>query len=378
MRKRNQRKHEAQEKRNSWGRILRGIIAHTVITLLLVAVLAFAGVVMVCALIFNGPSTTARDVLTMSMLESSGMKWCPAVFIGEETVARIQQNVSAKLPEEISTPANVVIQTGNALTGADAEWAEYPDGIRIESIRGETYTAHIMIVRDPSRVYLATSNPEFSLNIPGRRIDEVIETEKAAAGVNGGAFNDDGTGAEYVGRKPVGITVSRGEIVWDDDRNAEGFAGFNQDNMLVVATKINEKQIAELNIRDGCCFGPVLIMNNMVNEEAYNANSGYNPRTCIGQRADGAVIFLCIDGRQANSLGGTYADAIDIMVEYGAVNACNLDGGSSSIMYYRDTYGRYGEPGTLQMINNYSLLQEQARQMPTFFMIASLEEGGQN
>ena len=357
----------------SFLRVLRGIVVHTVITLLLVAVLAFAGVVMVCGLIFLGPSTTARDVLTMSMLESSGMKWCPAIFIGEETVAQIQKNVSAKLPEDISDTTSVVIQTGNALTDAEAEWVEYPDGIRIERIRGESYTAHIMIVRDPSRIFLATSNPEFSLKVPGRRLNEVIERENAAAGVNGGAFNDDGTGGEYIGRKPVGITVSRGEIVWDDDRTCEGFAGFNQDNMLIVATQINEKQIKEMKIRDGCCFGPVLIMNGMVNEEAYNANSGYNPRTCIGQRADGAVILLCIDGRQANSLGGTYADAINIMVEYEAVNACNLDGGSSSIMYYRDTQGRYGDPGTLQRINNYSLLQDQARQMPTFFVVAGTE-----
>ena len=86
------------------------------------------------------------------------------------------------------------------------------------------------------------------------------------------------------------------------------------------------------------------------------------------------MIFLCIDGRQASSLGGTYADAIDILVEYGAVNACNLDGGSSSVMYYLDTYGKYGEAGQLQMINNYSLLQEQAREMPTFFMVAPPED----
>lgn len=374
MRQKSQTEQVKLKKPASVGRVIRLICVHTIITLLLLAVLAFSGVVMVCGLIFNGPSTTARDVLTMSMLESSGMKWCPAVFIGEDTVAQIQHNVSAKLPEEISNAANITIQTDNALTDADAEWAAYPDGIRIERLRGESYTAHVMIIRDPSRVYLTTSNPTFSLSIEGRRIDEVIEREKAAAAINGGAFNDDGTGGDYVGRLPVGITVSQGQIVWDDGRDCKGFVGFNEDNALVVATSIDDEQVEELNIRDGCCFGPVLIMNSMVNEEAYNANSGYNPRTCIGQRADGAVIFLCIDGRQANSLGGTYADAIDIMVEYGAINACNLDGGSSAVMYYRDMQGRYGEPGALQMINNYSLLQERAREMPTFFMVAGMDE----
>jgi len=105
-------------------------------------------------------------------------------------------------------------------------------------------------------------------------------------------------------------------------------------------------------------------MNGNINEEAYNDPSGLNPRTCIGQRADGAVIFLCVDGRSISSLGGTYADCIDIMVEYGAVNACNLDGGSSTVMMYRDP-----ETGKADIVNNYALLQADPRRMPTFFMV---------
>jgi exopolysaccharide biosynthesis protein len=112
----------------------------------------------------------------------------------------------------------------------------------------------------------------------------------------------------------------------------------------------------------------------VINEEAYNSASGYNPRTAIGQRSDGAVIFVCIDGRQTSSLGGSYADIINIMVEYGAVNACNMDGGSSSVMLYRDTYGRYGAAGEVQMINNYSLLQSQPRRMPNYWMVRAASE----
>ncbi len=138
---------------------------------------------------------------------------------------------------------------------------------------------------------------------------------------------------------------------------------------MVSKKNLTEAEAEELNIRDGCCFGPALIINEEVNMEAYNNNSGFNPRTAIGQRADGAVIFICIDGRQAGSPGGTYADIIDIMVEYGAVNACNMDGGSSSVMLYRDSAGIYGEPGKVQMINNYSLLQNKPRKMPNYWLV---------
>ena len=353
------------EFKRSFLRVLRRLLLVIITAVLLVAV----GLVAVCNLIFNGPSQTARDVLTMSMLESSGMKWCPALFIGEETVLRIQQNQAAGLPEEMSDVSAIQIQTDTLLSGEDSTWNNCPDGIRIETVYGDTYTAHVMLIRDPSRVYTAVSNKVFSVETPVKRIDTKMEIDGAIAGINGGAFYDDGSLNVEVGRLPMGLVLSEGEVIWNDGKSYNGFAGFNADHILVVAKTMSAAKAKELGIRDGCCFGPVLIMNGNVNEEAYNAASGYNPRTCIGQRADGTVIFLCIDGRQANSLGGTYADAIDILVEYGAMNACNLDGGSSSVMYYRDAQGKYGKPGEVVMINNYSLLQEMPRTMPTFFMV---------
>jgi len=328
------------------------------------------GLILVCNLIFNGPSTTARDRLTMSMRESSGMKWCPALFIGEDTVAEIEKITAVELPDELSDNSQIKIDLDNVLAGTD-EWENHPDGIRIEKVSGDTYNAHVMIIRDPSRVYLATSSDNFSTAKTGTRITEQIEIEGAAAAINAGAFFDDGTSSPTVGAYPEGLVISEGTVRWKSGKAPqEGFVGFNNDNVMIVAKSMTAEKAMEIGIRDGCCFGPVLIMNNIINEEAYNANSGLNPRTAVGQRADGAVIFLCIDGRQASSMGGTYADIIDIMVEYGAVNACNLDGGSSTVMLYRDH-----NTGKVSMVNSYSLLQEEPRRMPTFIMVRPESEG---
>ncbi len=357
----------------------RNLALHIVLRILLVLftviLLLLIGLCLICNQIFNGPSKTARNVLTMSMLESSGMKWTPALFIGADTVAEIQKSVSAELPDDLSDTSKINIDNSSSIGGANDEWKDCPDGIRIETIQGKTYLAHLMIIRNPAQVYLATSSDHFSMDIPGTRLNYKMEAEGAIAGINAGAFYDNGTSSPKVGSVPQGLVISKGKVAWNDNRSYNGFAGFNQDNILVVAKGMSAQQATELGIRDGCCFGPVLIMNDTVNEEAYNTNSGYNPRTAIAQRADGAVLFLCIDGRQVGSPGGTYADMIDILVEYGAVNACNLDGGSSTVMFYRDTLGRYGEAGKLQMINNYSLLQAEPRLMPTFFMVAPAEEG---
>ena len=350
------------------GKLLLCILRRTLLVVLTAVLLVLVGLIMVCNLIFNGPSTAARDVLTMSMLESSGMKWCPALFIGKDTVAQIQAEVFVPLPEEVSDASQIIINSG-ANTVVSDEWKDYPDGIRIDKIYGDTYTAYVMLIRNPQDVYLATSTAKYDTEIPGTRIHNQIRKEGAIAAINGGAFNDDGTMGDYIGSLPMGLTVSRGKIVWNDGTSYYGFVGFNEDNVLVVAKTMTAAKARELKIRDGCCFGPVLLMNGVVNDTEFSANSGYNPRTAIGQRADGAVIFVCVDGRQAGSLGATYADLINIMVEYGAVNACNLDGGASTTMMYRDTYGRYGEEGQIVMINNYAILQEVPRKMPTFFMV---------
>lgn len=353
-----------------FGRIVRRffLVLFTVIALILVAACMAAN------LIFNGPSPAARDILTMTLLEPSGTKWIPGLFMDAQTLDSIRTRDDSNLKDEFSNTSEIVINKDAAISAGTDEWANSPDGIRFESHSGDTYNAHIMIVRDPSKVYLGASTENFSTSIPGTRIDDQIETDGAIAGVNAGAFFDNGTSDPSVGSVPEGLVYSKGVCKWttgSPPNGIKGFAGFNKDNILVVAQdNLSKAQAEELNIRDGCCFGPVLIMNGEINQEAYNSNSGWNPRTAIGQRKDGAVVFVCIDGRQAGSAGGTYKDVIDIMIEYGVVNACNMDGGSSSIMVYRDTYGLFGEAGTVQVINSYSLLQERPRKMPTFWMVA--------
>lgn len=363
-----------KKKKKKGSGLLGRIVRRFFLVLFTVVILVLAALVLVMNLVFNGPSPAARDKLTMTLIEASATKWVPALFIGEDTVAEIRESVSdSGLDEDVTDTTKVIIQANNVITGNSNEWDNYPDGVRIERRSGDTYNAHIMIVRNPAQVYMGTSTEKFSTAIPGKRITEVMaENPDVIAAINAGAFNDDGTASSYVGSTPLGLVMSNGNCVWTSGKQPglEGFAGFNEDNILVVSkTNLSQSEAENLKIRDGCCFGPVLIVNGEVNLEAYNNKSGFNPRTAIGQRADGAVIFVCIDGRQAGSMGGTYADVIDIMQEYGAVNACNMDGGSSSVMMYRDTYGKLGAAGETVMVNNYSLLQSQPRRMPNFWMV---------
>lgn len=350
-------------KKDGFRRIWTVVLCVLLVFLTLI-MLAAAGLWMGLHTIFNGPSPSARDALVLSLMESDTTAWIPPLFLEGEILSQIQTAHPVLQPELPPEASEVVVEYGS--TPADP-WADSPDGIHMETHYGRTYTAHVMLIRDPSAVYLGTSSSSFSINKPGNRMLAQMKQEGALAGINGGAFNDDGTASSYVGSLPIGMVVSKGKILWDDGKSYDGFVGLTEDHTLVVSDTINREQVEALGIRDGCCFGPVLVKNGERNQRVYEMDTSFNARTAIGQRADGTIIFLCIDGRQAGSMGATYADTMELMQELGAVNACNLDGGASTVMTRRDASGE------VVMCGSYALIQASPRRMPTFFMVRAAE-----
>ena len=61
--------------------------------------------------------------------------------------------------------------------------------------------------------------------------------------------------------------------------------------------------------------------------------SDRHPRTAIGRLKDGRVLFATVDGRQPGvSVGMSLTELADLLLEFGASEAINLDGGGSTTM----------------------------------------------
>ena len=332
----------------------------------LLLVLALYGVMHV---IIDGPSPTARNLLVMSLRETSAMYWLPDLFLSKEEIALIESG-GDEVEEYVETDTSLIViqkpedkvpQEGedgqNQGPQADA-WGlvdEDGDGIIVEAVHGEGYSGYMMVVLDPSRVIMG-SVPE-SYGGRGYTVAQMVEKFDAVAGINAGGFEDpDGKGN---GSIPNTMCVYKGEVYYANKGVQDGFVGFD-DNYIMHVGKLTAKDVKAKNIQYGVSFGPVLISNG----EPANLNSGVNPRTAIGQRSDGAVLLLVIDGRQVISLGATYNDLIEIFQEYGAVNACNLDGGSSTLMWFGGDY-----------INNCASVVG-IRPVPTTFLV--MKEGVTN
>lgn len=280
---------------------------------------------------FRGPSQTFGDILTVTMLETSALKFIPHIYYSNATVDAIVARNSIVAPTEDTDTSLITIDTG---VGEDGQTAEDYKDIEVFEVSGNTFKGFMMVVRDPSRVSVGVCRKNFSKE-PGLQLVEIAEKYNAVAAVNGGAFSDDGGMGN--GGKPMGLVISEGEILFTKSGGDENVTvGFTEDDKLVVG-EMTAAQAEALKLRDAVTFGPQLVVNGEPCEVS-GISSGLNPRTAIGQREDGAVLLLVIDGRQVNSLGATHADLMRLMLEYGAVNACNLDGGSSSIMYYEGAY----------------------------------------
>lgn len=344
MQRKNKRFAEIRERKQGRGSPVRRTVLRclAVIGTLLFSILIFlfGAITMIC----RGPSPTVRDLFVTTVMETSAAKFLAHMYFSDDEIRVIQLKNAVVDIQEVTDTSVEFIQSDSALP---------KDTIELLDVGGSTFKGKMLIVHDPSRIRVATA-PVFGKDIDGVRMEDFVKNEKATAGINGGAFYDEnGVGR---GGMPLGVVIKDSKLVNGSLNTADSVViGFDQSNKLIVG-KMSGQEALDLKLRDAVSFGPVFIVNGKPVDVA-GTGGGLNPRTVIGQRADGAVLMLVIDGRQAHSIGASYKDCIDVMMQYGAINAANLDGGSSSMMIYN------GE------VVNVSASLYGSRKLPTAFIV---------
>lgn len=300
----------------------RKIILRSLLCVFTAIVLIAGGALGGLAVLTLGPSPTARDLFVVSMNETSMGIVFAKIFLPDEKIDEIVEANSV-----VPTDADVDPSLVNFDSDAQAE------PIVVEDVGGSTYKGKVMLIADPSRVKVAVRG-EFSETVRGKTVEQMVKDYGAVAGINGGWFYDpDGMGK---GGLPVGLVIAGGELLYGELGKTYEVIGFDNNNVLHTGY-MTGRQALEKGIRDAVCFGPSLIVNGEP-ITVKGLGSGLNPRSAIGQRADGTVILCVLEGRKASSLGATLNDVIGVMMRYGAVNAANLDGGTSSVLYYNGEY----------------------------------------
>ena len=235
-----------------------------------------------------------------------------------------------------------------AVTGASPEAAEPPviteeqeeefgfreilyeeDGLLVARIVGKRYIGFIAIVDDPFRVTLGKC-PYFGENAYGRRVDEMADAAGAILAVNGGGFSDPNGGGK--GGAPTGNVVYNGELLVGYGAPT---VGIDAEGKMHVGN-FTGNQCLQLGLQWAVSYGPTLVQDGQLCA-GLDVNS-QEPRTAIGQREDGSIVLIALQGRQLQALGVTCRKLGEIMLGYGCVCASNLDGGASSDMYFQGEY----------------------------------------
>ena len=296
---------------------------------------AFLGVTLLCVLLTllgliwvleRGPSPTVTGMFTRSVRETSAIRWISTIFLSEEEL----ENYKSVSTENTVTEA---VNTSLIHIAEGTESLPPSESIQLIDIAEGTCKGKLLIVSDPKQVILGTSD-EF-VRQPGLLLTDMVAKYDGIAGINAGGFNDENGSGN--GGIPQGLVITNGEIVWGDGTTPYHMVGLDGDGILHVGAMSGNTAV-EQGIQWAVSFithdglASSLIINGEVQRQ--NLGGGVNPRTALGQRADGALLLLVLDGRSINTLGATMEDVVNIMLEYGAVNAGNLDGGSSSVMVY--------------------------------------------
>lgn len=91
------------------------------------------------------------------------------------------------------------------------------------------------------------------------------------------------------------------------------------------------------NVKHIISGGPYLVKDSEVyvdmTAQKLGAIGGRNPRSAIGYTAENNLILVAVDGREGSSIGMTLMELAGFMKSIGCVNAINLDGGGSTVMY---------------------------------------------
>lgn len=299
-------------------------------------VIFFSSFLVTCILIMlfllYGPYDGFRNWLVTTAMTTMNHQYLATMFYSDETINKILE--ANKIVEPDSNTDLDIINTNRLNTNVykdkyEKEILEHKKGesYKLIEVSGKDYSGYLVAVYDPSKVKVAVSK---NLGVDGEYLVDMAKREGALVAINGGGFIDEnglGTGALV-----DGIVIKDGKIL-NAKRytRAGGLIGLTRDNKLYLG-KVSAQEAINLGIRDAVEFGPFLIVNGEASKVVGNGGYGQHPRTVIGQRKDGVILFLVIDGRRVGCMGADMDDLIEIMLRYGAYNAANLDGGNSSAL----------------------------------------------
>lgn len=287
-----------------------------------------------------GPYSWFRERWITTAMTTMSHQYLATMLFDDETINEVLANNKTIEPDEDTNPDLINIKDKDVSKFKSKYEKQILEDVkedelyRLIEVSGSGYKGYLVAIYDPSKVSIGTTT---RLGTIGQSVRVIARNTNAVVAMNASGFFDPDWNSN--GAIPHGTVIKNGKIVYDyeDAKVGGGFVGFNDENKLILGRFSKYDAINKYHLRDAIEFGPFLIVNGKAAFVKGDGGWGLAPRTAIGQREDGIVLFLVIDGRgRNNSIGAGMVELTEIMQNYGAVNAANMDGGSSSGLVIED------------------------------------------
>lgn len=288
-------------------------------------------------IVLYGPSTEFKNWLITTAMQTMNHQYFCRWFYSEDDINYIlSQNYVLESGE--STNPDLIDLDNEEKAVYENEYEEAvlkkdnpDDAYKIITFEVNGCKAYLAVIYDPTTVKVAVSK---NVGVSGQYVTTMAENNNALLAINGGGFYDPNYSS--AGGMPMGITIVDGKIVtngeYGNNVQSGGIIGFDDEGILYLLKNKTAQEAIDMGITSAVSWGPFLIVNGEPSFIKGNGGWGYAARTAIGQRKDGIVLFLVVDSNATRTNGADMVDLTEIMQNYGAVNAANLDGGTSSVM----------------------------------------------
>lgn len=196
--------------------------------------------------------------------------------------------------------------------------------------KGSTYRGVLVVMKDPSRLSLHAAT---TLGSIGQYCGQIAQAHGGVIGMTGSGFIDPGGTGN--GGTLAGYAMCNGKAYGDHMGYGYKRLELHADNRIYIRDSASP---VSSDTTDAVEFSPAMIIDG---ETVVNARSGFSdlqPRACLGQSKYGEIIALLVEGRLTTSVGISVPDCAAIMAKHDCMQAMNLDGGTSAMIWYKGKY----------------------------------------
>ncbi|MBU3190675.1 phosphodiester glycosidase family protein [Clostridium bowmanii] len=277
--------------------------------------------------IISDKSQIKRRITMISLFKKNSYKWSIVPIVTLTVLGGVMLTNAKNKPVLAD---NKYEQASKSITTLNND--NKTNSITQYDITGKHFKGTMLIIPGDKKIVVGFNKDISKIT---KTTSQIAKESNAICAINAGGFTGFAESSSET-LSPLGLIMHDGKVIFNDlkdNTSKSDIVAFTNKGILLVG-KYSLNELNKLNVAEAVSFGPALIVNGKPTITQGEGGWGIAPRTAIGQKKDGSVILLTIDGRSVKSIGATLLDVQNILLQYGAVNASNLDGGSSTTMYY--------------------------------------------